>query len=125
MTAASSIDTTFAQEASKHFHVSQVAETLAIAMFLFGYSVGALLTSPASELVGRYPIYVGTLVVFAGWLTGAALSPNFAAQIIFRFLAGCLGCAPLTVAGGTISDIWNPKEKTWAFPIFAIIGFGG
>jgi len=70
-------------------------------------------------------VYLGALSLFGIWIMASALAPNIGAQIIFRFLAGFCGAAPLTVAGGSMSDIWDPIEKTWAFPIFAIAGFGG
>ena len=126
VTCSSSIDSANAPQAAKEFGVSDVVEALGgTGIFLIGFGIGALLASPASEMVGRYPVYVGTLMIFGCWLIGAALSPNIGAQIAFRFLAGLFGSAPLTVAGGSISDMFNPKEKTWAFPMFAIVGFGG
>lgn len=94
-------------------------------MYLAGFGIGALLCSPLSELLGRYPVYLVTLIMFGIWLMAAALAPNIGAQIVFRFLAGLFGSAPLTVAGGSISDMWNPKEKTWVFPAFATSAFGG
>ena len=125
VTASSSIDATIAMPAMKEFHVSQVAESLAVAIFLIGFGLGALISSPASELIGRYPVYLGALSIFGCFLVGAGLAPNFGAQVAFRFLCGLVASAPLTVAGGTLSDIFNPKEKTWGFPAFGIIGFGG
>jgi MFS family permease len=59
------------------------------------------------------------------FIMASALAPNIGAQLAFRFLAGIFGSTPLTCAGGSISDMWNPIEKTFAFPIFAISGFGG
>ena len=56
---------------------------------------------------------------------GSALAPNIGAQLAFRFLAGIFGCPPLTCAGGTIADLWNPLEKTITFPMYAILSFGG
>jgi len=125
VTASSSIDATIAMPAMKEFHVSQVAESLAVAIFLIGFGLGALISSPASELIGRYPVYLVALSIFGCFLIGAGLAPNFGAQVAFRFLCGLVASAPLTVAGGTLSDIFNPKEKTWGFPAFGIIGFGG
>lgn len=55
----------------------------------------------------------------------AALSPNIGAQIAFRFLSGIFGAAPLTCAGGTISDLWDPLDKVWALTIYSIPSFGG
>lgn len=126
VTAASSIDSAVLVPASMDLGVSEVTEALGgTAMFLIGFGVGALFSSPLSELVGRYPVYLGALLLFGIWILASALAPNIGAQIVFRFLAGFCGAAPLTVAGGSMSDIWNAKEKTWAFPIFAISGFGG
>jgi len=126
VTAASSIDSAVVVPAAAEFGVSLVTETLGgTGIYLIGFGCGALLASPLSELVGRYPVYMGTLVIFGIWIMAAALSPNIGAQIVFRFLAGCFASAPLTVAGGSISDIWNGREKTWGFPLFAITGFGG
>lgn len=53
------------------------------------------------------------------------LGPNIGSAIAFRFLAGFFGCPPLTCAGGTIADLWNPLEKTIFFPVYAIVSFGG
>lgn len=124
-TMASAIDSAVLSEASQHFGVSQVAESLATGLYLIGFGVGALIASPMSEIVGRFPVYIGALVIFGSWILGAALAPNFGSQLVFRFLAGLCGSAPLTVAGGSISDVWSTLEKTFGFPIFAIPGFGG
>jgi len=123
VTAASSVDSAVAVPAAMAFHVSQVVEALSgTGMYLIGFGLGALLASPASEMIGRYPVYLGALIIFGCWEIGAALAPNIGGQIAFRFLAGLCGSAPLTVAGGSMSDMWNPLEKTWAFPLFALIG---
>jgi MFS family permease len=87
--------------------------------------VGASFAGPFSETFGRNLVYITTLILFMIFLMASALAPNIGAQLAFRFLAGIFGSTPLTCAGGSISDMWNPIEKTFAFPIFAIAGFGG
>ncbi|KAI0490098.1 major facilitator superfamily domain-containing protein [Xylaria cf. heliscus] len=123
-TAASSIDSAIIGRAAAEFGVSHVVESLATGLFLIGFGTGALLASPLSELVGRQPVYLVSLLIFEAWTVGSALSPNIAAQLIFRFLMGISSSAPLTVAGGSISDMWSPLERTFAFPFYAIPGFG-
>lgn len=59
------------------------------------------------------------------WTMAAGLSPNIGAQLIFRFFVVVFGCAPLTVVGGTLSDIFNGLEKVYGFPLFATTAFGG
>lgn len=124
-TLASSIDAAVLTSTTEEFGVSDVAGSLATALFLVGFGFGALLLSPLSELVGRLPVYIGSLSIFGCWILGAALAPNFGAHLVFRFLAGFSASAPLTVAGGTVGDLWSPVEKTFAFPLFAIPAFGG
>jgi hypothetical protein len=124
-TAASAIDAAVLTKAAAEFGVSEVAESLATALFLVGFGFGALLLSPLSELVGRFPVYLGSLSVFGCWILGAALAPNLGAQLVFRFLAGFSASTPLTVAGGSVGDLWSPVEKTFAFPLFALPAFGG
>lgn len=86
---------------------------------------GSLIAGPFSETFGRNVVYIGSLLVFMIWIMASALAPNFGAQIAFRFLAGCSGSTPLVCAGGSVSDMYDSVEKTWAFPAYAITSFGG
>jgi hypothetical protein len=55
----------------------------------------------------------------------SGLAPNLGAQLVFRFLAGFFGSTPLVCAGGSISDLWTPMERVFAFPVFANAAFLG
>lgn len=59
------------------------------------------------------------------FIMASALAPNIGAQLAFRFLAGFFGSTPLTCAGGSISDLWSPMERVYAFPVFANAAFTG
>ncbi|KAK7419037.1 hypothetical protein QQX98_003539 [Neonectria punicea] len=123
--AASGIDATVLPQAAVHFHVGEVAESLATGLYLVGMGLGSLIAGPFSETFGRNAVYTVSMAVFMVWIMASGLAPNFAAQIIFRFLAGCSSSTPLVCTGGSISDMYNSLEKTWSFPLFAIAGFGG
>ncbi|KAF1982190.1 MFS transporter [Aulographum hederae CBS 113979] len=125
VTFASSIDSAVLPQAAEDFGVSEVTESLATALFLVGFGVGSLYAGPLSELYGRNYVYMGTLLLFMIWIMAAALAPNIGAQVTFRFLAGVCGSPALTLAGGTVADVYNPLERTYGFPLFAISGFGG
>lgn len=90
-----------------------------------GSGVGSFFAGPFSETFGRLPVYIVSLFIFMVWVMASALSPNIGAQLAFRFLAGVSGAAPLTCAGASISDLWDPVEKTWAMTIYSIPAFGG
>lgn len=126
VTAASAIESPVAPQAMQFFHASETLQAFSgTGTYLIGFGLGALLAAPASEVLGRYSVYLYSLCVCECWLLGSALAQNSGSLIVFRFLAGIFASAPLTVAGGSMSDLWNTKEMTWAFPMFAVVGFGG
>ncbi|KAK4935462.1 hypothetical protein LTR10_023478 [Elasticomyces elasticus] len=122
---ASSIDSAVIPQASRRFHVSDVSESLATTLFLVGFGCGAPFAGPLSETYGRNPIYLTNFALFSCWILGAALAPNYGAQLVFRFLAGVCGSTPFTTAGGTLADIFNHHTRFKIFPFFALCGFLG
>ncbi|KAH6659476.1 major facilitator superfamily domain-containing protein [Truncatella angustata] len=122
---ASAIDSSAISETAAEFGVSEVAASLGTGLFLIGFGAGALFAGPISETVGRNPVYIATLVLYMIFIMASALAPNFGAWLAFRFIAGIFGSTPLTCAGGSVSDLWRPLERVWAFPIFANAAFTG
>ena len=122
---ASSIDSAALPQAAAEFGVGEVTESLATGLFLIGFGCGALFAGPISETIGRNPVYIATLSLYMIFIMASALAPNIGAQLVFRFIAGFFGSTPLTCAGGSISDLWNPMERTYAFPVFANAAFMG
>ncbi|KAJ4421730.1 hypothetical protein N0V82_003574 [Gnomoniopsis sp. IMI 355080] len=123
--AASGIDATVLPQAAASLGVSEVAESLATGLYLVGMGLGSLVAGPLSETFGRIRVYCGSMGVFMAMILGAGLAPNFGAQITFRLLAGCAASTPLVCAGGSVADMFDGVEKTWAFPLYAIAAFGG
>ena len=84
-----------------------------------------MFAGPISETLGRNPVYIATLSLYMIFIMASGLAPNIGAQLVFRFLAGFFGSTPLTCAGGSLSDLWSPMERVYAFPIFANAAFMG
>ncbi|KAK3071894.1 hypothetical protein LTR53_007812 [Teratosphaeriaceae sp. CCFEE 6253] len=122
---ASAIDSSAIPQAAKEFGVSEVVESAATGLFLIGFGAGALFAGPISETVGRNPVYIVTLAIYMCFVLGSALAPNIGTQLAMRFFAGLFGSTPLTCAGGSISDLWSPLERVFAFPVFANAAFTG
>jgi len=122
---ASSVDSAALSQAAEEFGVSEVTESLATGLFLIGFGFGALFAGPISETVGRNPVYIVTMAIYMIWIMASALAPNIGSQLVFRFLAGFFGSTPLTCAGGSLSDLWSPMERVYAFPVFANSAFMG
>ena len=122
---ASSIDSSALPQAAEEFGVSRVTESLATGLFLIAFGVGSLIAGPFSEEFGRNPVYIFNLIIFMIFTMAAGLAPNIGAQLTFRFFAGFFGSTPLTCAGGSLSDLFTPKERVIAFPLFATSAFIG
>ncbi|KAJ5774466.1 hypothetical protein N7457_009362 [Penicillium paradoxum] len=121
----STIDTTALTSTKLLFHTSLEVQTLPTAMFLIGSGLGALVTAPVSELFGRNPVYIPTMVAFMLFNMGAGLSQTAVQRIICRGLAGLFGSAPSVLAAATLVDVWSRIERVYAFPAFSIIVFTG
>lgn len=142
VTAASAIDACGVKQYSEYFNVSEVVGSLATGqlvkpnmrydmlkqdpgLFLVGFGVGSLLSGPFSETFGRNAVYLITMLVFLIFIMASAVAPNLHSHLIFRFFAGFFGSTPLSCAGGTVADLWNPVQKAYAFPAYAIPAFIG
>lgn len=125
VSAASSIESAVLRQNSAAYNVSEVVASLATGIFLLGFAAGSLVSGPLSEILGRNIVYTGSTSLFMVFIMASGLAPNIGAQLAFRFLAGVFGCPPLTCAGGTVADLWDPLEKTLIFPLYAILSFGG
>jgi len=95
------------------------------ALYLIGFGIGPLFAGPLSEAFGRNPVYAFTFLGFIIFQLGPALGENAQTVFICRFFAGFFGSTPLSNAGGSVNDMFNPLDRTVAFPIFATMPFVG
>ncbi|KAF9806308.1 hypothetical protein IEO21_08731 [Rhodonia placenta] len=124
-TFASSAPTGIVPQLMEHFSFGGEVATLTISLFVAGYCVGPLLWGPLSEQFGRRYVFIGTFIVYTGFQVGAALSPNTASILIFRFLGGTFAAAPLSNSGALISDIWDAGTRGEALAFFTLAPFAG
>ncbi|KAJ8112197.1 hypothetical protein OPT61_g5384 [Boeremia exigua] len=80
-----------------------------VSVYVLGFSFGPLIIAPMSEMYGRLWLYHSCNLLFIIFTVAAALSTNMAMFIVFRFLMGTVGGAPMVLGGGTIADI-IPRE---------------
>ena len=121
----SSIDSGALPQAAEDLGVSEITESLATALFLIAFGCGGLIAGPFSEEFGRNPVYIANLLLFMIFIIASGLAPNIGAQLVFRIIAGFFGSTPLTCAGGSVSDLFNQRERVLTFPIFAVAAFIG
>jgi MFS family permease len=59
-------------------------------------------------------------LVFVVFVIACALSRNVGEYMVFRFISGFAGAAPLTIGGGTIADVIPLQERGLAASLFGL-----
>ncbi|KAK1772297.1 major facilitator superfamily transporter [Phialemonium atrogriseum] len=94
-------------------------KVLPIAMYLVGYVMGPLFWAPLSEQYGRRNLTLGTFAIFCVFTMACALSPNWAAFIVFRLFTGVFASAPIAIVAGVFADIYdNPLTRGRGMAVF-------
>ena len=124
-TFASSAPAAAGAEFAREFGATTEIGYLVTSIFLCGYVLGPLLWGPGSELFGRQVIFRVSMTFYVILHLGQSLAHNVATLIVTRFLCGVFACAPLTVAGGVIVDMWDPINRGTATALFSAGVFVG
>ncbi|KAI9669862.1 MAG: hypothetical protein M1831_006897 [Alyxoria varia] len=114
-------------DVTETFGVSEVAAEVGLTLFVFGYGVGPMLWSPMSEIpqIGRNPIYISTLFVFAILQIPTALTSNFGSLLFLRFITGFIGSPCLATGGASLADIYRPQKRAYAISVWGIAAVCG
>lgn len=81
--------------------------------------------SPASELVGRKPVYVSTVFLAVVFIIPCAVSKNIGTLLVCRLIDGIAFSAPMTLVGGTLADLWRTEERGVPMAAFSAAPFIG
>lgn len=109
----------------ERYNVSLEVAILTCSIMVCGFAVGPLLWSPLSEIIGRRPVYIISLGLYVIFNIPCALSPNIGGLLACRFLCGVFSSSGLSLAGGTIADIWSIEERGMAIAYFAAAPYCG
>ncbi|KAI5296513.1 hypothetical protein KEM52_001147 [Ascosphaera acerosa] len=107
------------------FNVSQEVAFLTITTFVVGFGVGPMVFAPASEMYGRYPVYTVTLLLAVIFEIPCAVAKNIGTLLVCRAIDGIAFSAPMTLVGGTLSDIWSNEERGVPMAAFSAAPFLG
>lgn len=122
----SSIQTPAIHSIAARYDSSRLLTTFAASSaYLLGFGSGPFLFSPVSEILGRRKVYCGTFLIFTLAQMACALSPNIAAFAVFRFVAGFCGGPTVANAGGSITDLWVPSERSAPLAIYVVACYCG
>ncbi|KAH9810758.1 efflux pump atB-like [Teratosphaeria destructans] len=125
VTCASALYTSTYAQLEVEFHVSREAATVGLTTFVCGLGLGPMFLSPLSEFYGRRIVYLGAFGVFFIWLIPCAVANNIATMLVVRFFDGLAGSAFLSVAGGTVGDMFPKNELSAPMIIYTASPFIG
>lgn len=109
-TCTSSIYTATYAQINSECDTKSLISTLGLSTFVLGIGFGPLLTGPLSEYYGRRPIYLVSWSLFIIWTIPSVVAKNIDTMIIARFFNGFAGGTFLSVAGGTVRDVFSRNE---------------
>ena len=65
------------------------------------------------------------MIVVLLFMMAKALAPNYGAALAFRFICAVFAASPMTVAGGTIGDVWTPMQLPFGLPMVTFASYAG
>lgn len=103
------IDTVFPAFAhiGAEFGSSDVALQQLTSVYLFSFAVMSLFHGPISDAVGRKPVMIVGVLLYALAAVGCALSPNLTVLLVFRCLQGVFAGAGQIISRALIRDLFS------------------
>jgi DHA1 family bicyclomycin/chloramphenicol resistance-like MFS transporter len=80
---------------------------LTISSYLFGFAVGQIFYGPVSDRIGRRPVLLAALVVYALATVGCAAARSIDALIGLRFLQALGGAGAIVLARAVVRDLYS------------------
>ncbi|KIJ49144.1 hypothetical protein M422DRAFT_28127 [Sphaerobolus stellatus SS14] len=109
----------------RDLNVSHEVSILGISLYVVGLGLGPLFLGPLSEFYGRNSVYWWSYGV--SFLLGfpVAFANNAPVYLIFRFFTGMAGAAFLSVAGGSVSDLFDNQTVALPLAVYTVSPFIG
>ncbi|KAI8981395.1 MFS polyamine transporter [Trametes punicea] len=118
---ASSMVAPAASQVAQTFNIHNSFETnLTISIFVLAYAFGPLLLGPMSEIFGRARVLLAANLFFFIWNLACGFAQSEAQIMVFRFLSGFGGSAPLACGGAVLGDLWTPEERGKSIALYSL-----
>lgn len=105
----------------KEFNISsEIVVLLGLTTNLFGLALGSIVLSSLSEIYGRRPVYLISVLLFAILILPVALATNIEAVLIGRFFGGFFGGTMIASAPGTVTDVADDQYRALALSCWSL-----
>ena len=89
------------------FAVDAGTAQLSFSLSMFAMAFGTLIYGSLSDRLGRLPVLIGGLVLFAGGAAVAAFAPNITVLILGRVLQGFGAACGVVIARAIVRDVYG------------------
>ncbi|MGV8948097.1 MAG: multidrug effflux MFS transporter [Candidatus Paracaedibacter sp.] len=97
-------------EMAQYFNVPDAAVQTTLSAYLLGFALLGLVAGPLSDSIGRRPIILGSMTVFAAGSIGCWFAPTMIGLIIARFTQGIGAGMTMVVSTAILKDIYDEKN---------------
>ncbi|PIB02838.1 putative MFS-type transporter [Cercospora beticola] len=104
----------------REFNLSTSEGILGVTTYLLGMATGSVILAPLSEMYGRRPVYLITMLLFTILVIPCAVAQNIATILVVRFFGAFCAAAMISNAPGTVSDIVDDEHRALAFSVWSI-----
>ncbi|KAJ4251356.1 hypothetical protein NW762_011337 [Fusarium torreyae] len=91
-----------------------------VSVYVLGFTFRPMALALLCAMMGRVPMYHICNFIFFGFTVACAKAPSLGALVVFRFLAGAFGAAPMANGGGNIADIHFADERAGVMAVFSV-----
>jgi DHA1 family bicyclomycin/chloramphenicol resistance-like MFS transporter len=92
---------------AQRFAASVATVQLTLSVFILAFGTMQLVVGPLSDRVGRFPVVIAGLALYAFASLACALAPSIEFLIAARFLQAVGCCAAVVIARAIISDVFD------------------
>ncbi|KAF6817835.1 MFS multidrug transporter (polyamine transporter 3) [Colletotrichum sojae] len=100
-------------------------QEMVLSVFLLGFAIGPLIASLLSETFGRMRVIQSWNLLYTVFNAVCGVSRTKEAIIGLRFVSGLFASATLGIGGGTISDMFRPKDRGKGIAIYSWCSVAG
>ena len=90
------------------FAASVATVQLTLSVFIIAFGTMQLVIGPLSDRLGRYPVTIAGIALYAAASVGCALAPSIEWLILARFFQAIGCCTAVVVARAVVRDVFDP-----------------
>jgi multidrug resistance protein len=99
---------------------TEIESAMILSIFVLAYAIGPLFLGPLSEIYGRVIVLQLSNLFYLVWNLACGFARTGPEMLVFRFLSGLGGSAPLAIGGAVLGDCFSPEQRGKAISMYSL-----